>query len=1209
MKLNIKEIGENQEEKKTIKKVLKKEIKKEQKKTAPVKIVKKKPIEKKQKSVKSAPIKAVHEKEKKSVGIEKLKKIKNEENPPVVEKEKIEEKKEEITKKLKPWERKAVTPEQILADERKTEAIKEKITTAYTPPEPKKIKKEGEYTAKDIYVLKGLEPVRKRPGMYIGSTGVDGLHHLIWEVVDNCLDEAMAGYAKNIEIVLMPNSRVMISDDGRGIPVEKHADTKKSALETVMTTLHAGGKFGGDAYKVSGGLHGVGVSVVCALSTFMEAEVQRDGGKYVQEYFRGTPKFAVKRVGDSKKTGTTITFDADPQIFSEIKYDPKRILNHLRQQSYLTKGVKIIFKDEREKGKGTGYTFYFEGGVASYVKYLVSGNTPRHPNIFSVASEKNEIYVEAAFQYTQEMECTEESFANNIYTVEGGTHISGFRTALTRCLNDYARREGFLKEKDENFSGDDVREGLTAVVSVKIRTPQFEGQTKAKLGNPEAKNAVEAAVAEGLSDYLERYPQDAKGIIENCLLATKARLAAKAARQTVLRKGALEGLALPGKLADCLSRKPEESELYIVEGDSAGGCFFGKTEIALADGRNLSFENLVQEYQQGKKNYCYTIKNNGDIGVELIKNPRRTKQNAEVIKVILDNGEKIICTPDHKFMLRDGNYKLAKNLKSDDSLMPLYKKLSKIEGRITIKGYEMVLNPQNSKWIFTHMLADRFNLENGIYPENDGSHKHHIDFNKLNNNPNNIIRMGKEEHMEYHRKLAGLTLHTDWAKEKARQAHQTKAYKEKVSQIMNTPEMSAMLSKRAKKQWEDEEYKKFMIEKFLKFYKNNPDYQKKNNELLNEVQKRYWANEENRKIQAERVKKYFEQNPEAKELLRKKAKKEWQNKELLVWRSEETKKQWTPDFRARRTVAYNQTYLKKFLSSMKFLSERFGKIDKNIYQKERLQKSDKSLLKYETICERFFNSNEKELEQAVLNYNHKIKKIITIKEKVDVYDIEVPTTHNFALASGIFVHNSGKQARDRRFQAILPLRGKILNVERARIDKMLASKEIKALIIALGTAIGEDFNIENLRSHRVIIMTHADVDGAHIRTLILTLFYRYFKTVVEAGHIYIAQPPLYKIQTGKNIQYAYTEEQKDKIVKEIGKTTGISLQRYKGLGEMNPEQLWETTMNPENRILLQVTIDDAREADKTLDILMGEEVGPRKKFIQTHAKSVKNLDI
>jgi DNA gyrase subunit B len=698
--------------------------------------------------------------------------IKEKDEPKKAAAKKPAEKPEKEAKKAAPLKtpketvREEVKAEKMVDDARKTEASADAMEVTRS--------KKTDYGASDIQVLKGLEPVRKRPGMYIGSTTLEGLHHLIWEVVDNCIDESMAGYAKEVLVELLPNNRVRVSDDGRGIPVEKHPDTGKSTLETVLTTLHAGGKFGGDAYKVSGGLHGVGVSVVCALSTFMEAQVERDGGKYVQEYFRGTPKGPVKKVGDSKRTGTTITFDADPEIFPEIKYDTKKILSHLRHQSYLTKGVRVRFVDTRNEEAPASYGFYFEGGVGSFVKFLVMGNTPRHQNIFSVATTKNDIFVEAAFQYTQEMECTEQSFANNIFTPEGGTHISGFRTALTRCLNAYARRENFLKEKDENFTGEDVREGLTAVVSVKIKNPQFEGQTKAKLGNPEAKGAVEDAVNEALADYLERNPNDAKAIIENCILATKARLAAKAARATVLRKGVLEGLALPGKLADCLSKDPEESELYIVEGDSAGG--------------------------------------------------------------------------------------------------------------------------------------------------------------------------------------------------------------------------------------------------------------------------------------------------------------------------------------------------------------------------------------------------------------------------------------------------SAKMARDRRFQAILPLKGKILNVERARLDKMLSSKEVKSIIIALGTAVAEDFSLEKLRYHRIIIMTDADVDGSHIRTLLLTLFYRYFRPIMEAGYIYIAQPPLYKIQTGKTVKYAYTEEQKDKVVKELDKTN-VNLQRYKGLGEMDSEQLWETTMNPANRLLLKVEIDEGHVADKTFDILMGEEVEPRKKFIQTHAKSVKNLDI
>jgi len=640
---------------------------------------------------------------------------------------------------------------------------------------PKDKEKES-YTAKDIYVLEGLEPVRKRPAMYIGSTGPDGLHHLIWECLDNAIDEAMAGYCKNIDIALLPGNKVQTTDDGRGIPVEKHPQTKKSALETVMTTLHAGGKFGGKAYKISGGLHGVGVSVVCALSSYLRAEVCREGFKFFQEYAKGKPRTSVKKIGTCRKTGTTVEFEPDQEIFKEIKFDSKRILNHLRQQAYLTKGVRIRFCDEREKEK-TSYDFYFEGGLSSYVKHLVRGVSLRHSNVFYCVGEKEGVSVEAAFQYTEEYEPYEESFANNIFTPEGGTHLTGFRGALTRSLNDYARKNELLKEKDDNLSGEDVREGLTAVVSVKIKDPQYEGQTKAKLGNTEAKPAVDQVVSDGLADFLERNPQDAKAIIEKCVLSSRARKAAKAAKETVLRKGILDGLALPGKLADCSSKKPEDSELFIVEGESAGG--------------------------------------------------------------------------------------------------------------------------------------------------------------------------------------------------------------------------------------------------------------------------------------------------------------------------------------------------------------------------------------------------------------------------------------------------SSRQARDRHFQAILPLRGKILNIERARLDKVLSSKEIKALIIALGTAIGEDFDIQKARYHKVIIMCDADTDGNHIRTLLLTLFYRHFKPIIEQGYLYIAQPPLYKIQSGKEIKYAYTEAEREEIAKEFKKrkAQNISFQRYKGLGEMNPGQLWETTMDPANRILLKVNIENAKESDRIFDTLMGDEVFPRKKFIQTYAKEVKNLDI
>lgn len=645
-------------------------------------------------------------------------------------------------------------------------------------PEKKEENKGGQasYEAKDIYVLEGLEPVRKRPGMYIGSTGTQGLHHLIWEVVDNSFDEALAGYAKNIRIELLKDNKVAVIDDGRGIPVDIHAQTKKSALETVMTTLHAGGKFGGDSYKVSGGLHGVGVSVVNALSRWMRAEVCRGGFLYSQEYKKGVPQYKVKKEGACKNTGTKVIFEADPEIFQKIEYNLKSILDHLRQQAYLTKGVRIEIIDERG-AKPFYYCFYFEGGLLSFARYIQGDQKPLHDNVFYVHKETEKVEVEASALYTEDIETQEMTFANNIYTPDGGMHLTGFRTALTRTLNDYAWAEGYLKQKDENLTGDDVREGLTAVISVKLREPQFEGQTKARLGSPEARTAVESVIAAAFKEFLEKHPSDAKAIIGKCILAAKARKAAKAAKDTVLRKGALEGLTLPGKLADCSSRNAEESELFIVEGDSAGG--------------------------------------------------------------------------------------------------------------------------------------------------------------------------------------------------------------------------------------------------------------------------------------------------------------------------------------------------------------------------------------------------------------------------------------------------SAKSGRDRRFQAILPLRGKILNVEKARIDKMLANKEVRSLVVALGTAIGDEFNLEKIRYYKIIIATDADTDGAHIRTLLLALFFRHFPKVIEQGYLYIAQPPLYRIQRGKEIHYVYKEQDKEKLLKQLAKDgeRNFNIQRYKGLGEMNPGQLWETTMDPENRVLKQVNIEDAEQADKLFDILMGSEVEPRKNFIQARAEAVKNLDV
>ncbi len=637
------------------------------------------------------------------------------------------------------------------------------------------------YTAANIQVLEGLEAVRKRPGMYIGNTDLYGLHHMVYELVDNSIDEALAGYCDTIRVTIGADSVVTVEDNGRGIPVDVQKQTGKSALEVVFTVLHAGGKFGGGGYKVSSGLHGVGASVVNALSERLVAEVRKDGTVYRQEYRKGLPQGPVEAIGPTdERNGTVVTFLPDRTIFTTIDYSFETLLQRFREMAYLTKGLTISLRDERSgEGREREYTFYFEGGIVSFVRHLNLSRQPLHSRPFYVEKQVAETAVEVALQYNDSFAESIYSFANNINTVDGGSHLSGFRAALTRSLNDYARRAGILKDSDANLSGEDVREGLTAVISVKVLDPQFESQTKNKLNNTEVGPAVQSVMNAGLDQFLDENPTDARRIIEKCLTAARAREAARKARELVIRKSALEGLTLPGKLADCSEKDPSRCELFLVEGDSAGG--------------------------------------------------------------------------------------------------------------------------------------------------------------------------------------------------------------------------------------------------------------------------------------------------------------------------------------------------------------------------------------------------------------------------------------------------SAKQGRDRRFQAVLPLKGKILNVERAREDKILAFEEIRALITALGAGTGETFNTEKLRYHRIIIMTDADVDGAHIRTLLLTFFFRQMRPVINEGHLYIAQPPLYRVHYGKENYYAYTETERDAAVAEVkskNKTVkDPEVTRYKGLGEMNPEQLWETTMDPSTRTLLKVTLEDAAVADEIFDMLMGDQVPPRKKFITTHAKFVRNLDI
>jgi len=1099
----------------------------------------------------------------------------------------------------------------------------------------KKPAKTTEYGAKQITVLEGLEPVRKRPGMYIGSTGPTGLHHLIWEVVDNAIDEAMAGHASRVTLRLLSNNRISVEDDGRGIPVDPHPQYKVSALELVLTKLHAGGKFGGEGsgYKVSGGLHGVGVSVVNALSSYLKADVYRDGYGWSQEYKQGKPTSKVRRGEKTRKRGTVITFEPDATIFESVEFSFQTILERFRQQAYLTKAIHLIAIDERPE-TSAAYGFYFEGGVASYVKFLNRSKTAKHENVLYVNKEDEEtkIAVEVAFQYTEEYHETLFCFTNNIINLEGGTHMVGFRTALTRELNTYARTKGYIKEKDQNLTGEDVREGLTAVVSIKMQEPQFEGQTKGKLGTPQARTSVESIFGEALKIFLEEHPRDAEAIIGKCVLASRARAAARAARETVLRKGVLEGLTLPGKLADCSSKDASTSELFIVEGDSAGGCFSGETEVALTDGRNLSFVELEKEWKAGKTNYCYTIMENDRVGIAPVRDVRCTKKNARVVQVMLDDNSTITCTPDHKFLLRSGEYCEAQNLKQDTSLMPLRRQLSKKGKRITIEGYEMVFDPSEMRWLFTHVLADEYNLRTGTYTEELNAHRHHIDNNKRNNNPDNLLRLSKEKHLEHHRKLAHLNLHRPDIIEKVRQIHQTPAFREKIRAIMKSPKMRALLSGRAKAQWTDPTYKQFMLDAWHNFFQTHPEYQQKNNKTLDQAQQLYWNSIEHREAQSERTRNFFQKHPEQRQTRSVAANTQWSDPLLCSWRRQETKKQWTTDFRKTRKHALDMTYVTKALCELYWIHGETGIVDETRYEAVRATQNDKSLLRFDTILNRYFKGDRQQLTEAVINYNHRVVSVSTCEERCDVYDLEVPKTHNFALAAGVFVHNSAKQGRNRHYQAILPLRGKILNVERARLDKMLANNELKNLIIAMGTNIGEQFDIAALRYHRIVIMTDADVDGAHIRTLLLTIFYRHFPELIRNGYIYIAKPPLFRVQVGKDVRYAYAEMEKEKIILELTKgkgakvtevvesvdgaettetTTGVkvNVQRYKGLGEMNPEQLWETTMNPETRTMDRVTVDDAEAADQLFDILMGADVAPRKRFIQTHAKSVANLDI
>ncbi len=649
----------------------------------------------------------------------------------------------------------------------------------------------AEYGASNIKVLKGLEAVRKRPGMYIGDTSTRGLHHLVYEVVDNSIDEAMAGFCDTIKVVLTKAGSVIVEDNGRGIPVAVHPTEGISAATVVMTVLHAGGKFDKDTYKVSGGLHGVGVSVVNALSKDLHLTVFREGASFEQDFKAGIPQEPLANTGNSRKKGTKIEFWPDDSIFTEtIDFKKEILMKRFKELCYLNPKISIDFRDERD---GTKEVYHFEGGIKQFVEDMNNKEPLTTAQFFQ--GKADDIEIDIALMYCDADNEKSLSFVNNIKTADGGTHEAGFRAGLTRSMSSYISKNASAKEKGTKITGDDCKEGLIVIVSVRVPEPQFEGQTKGKLGSSYVRPLVHKFFSENFNKYLEENPIEAKAIMGQVLLAARGRDAAKRAKDLVKRKDSMSIGTLPGKLADCQSKDPAISEIYLVEGDSAGGCFTADTKVSLTDGRDVSFLTLIEEYKSGKTNFCYTIKDDGSIGVEKILHPRKTKSNTSLVEVTLDNGEIIRCTPEHKFMIRTGEYVEAQDLLGGQSLMPLYKKSSKIEHRITIKDYEMVHNPKDSKWIFTHMLSNHWNLENNIYTPLDKAHKHHIDFNKLNNNPDNLTLLSPKVHLELHQKHIAKTLHTDEAKEKARLAHQTPEYKLQAS--ITAKKHSKMLSRKS----------------------------------------------------------------------------------------------------------------------------------------------------------------------------------------------------------------------------------------------------------------------------------------------------------------------------------------------------------------------------------------------------------------------------
>ena len=1165
--------------------------------------------------------------------------------------------------------------------------------------------KKPSYTAKDIYVLEGLEPVRKRPGMYIGSTGPEGLHHLIWEVVDNSIDEAMAGYAKNIRVELLPAEKVAVSDDGRGIPVEIHAQTKTSALETVMTKLHAGGKFGGESYKVSGGLHGVGVSVVNALSTHLQVEVCRDGVLYKQEYERGVPKYKVKKVGKCDRNGTKVIFEADAAVFQKVEYDLKKILDHLRQQAYLTKGVRIEIIDARNSSPDTQqpdyHVFYFDGGLLSFIKHLSDDEKKLQEEPFYIDKISSDIGVEAAFSYTNHYETKELSFANNIYTPDGGMHLTGFRSALTRVINDYARENNYIKSAEENLTGDDVREGLVSIVSVKIREPQFEGQTKARLGNPEARTVVESVVGESLKEFLERNSADARRIMEKCLLAAKARKAAKAAKDTVLRKGVLEGLALPGKLADCSSRNPAESELFLVEGDSAGGsCKSGRDRrfqaILPLKGKILNVEKArLDKMLLNKEIKALVVA----LGTAISESFDLAKIRYHKIVLMTDADSVSGDTPALIFDKKKSQLKLiqvgdfiekeCEDTKSYEifaydfankkfSLRPVEKTIrhplrTSLYEITTHHGFKIKVTEHHSLFVcrngeFVTIATDKLHPGDRVVLP---IQLPRVDQDIVVDTVPSLQELPEKERVEVQVPFADASTIPmgAWIDLPTETWTQLKSQRMALGISRFSMAHSINIGKTVIQQWE-EKIDNVMprVENFIKYLdKVGENLQNIIGQLqiylpfgkISDIPSKatFYLDNHTRKFKTK-----FTLNEGLAHLLG------WYlgdgcyspikgslNRFIISVGSDKDKY-----FSSIRTSIKNaieadcgvsvvsetnkQIYFHSF--AFKLLLKYLGLLGRKSYEKfvpdvifnakpeiqkaflRGLLESDGSVIA-KSYGKKFtarlsYTTASKLLAEGIitayrqlgilpslssrLSKDHYRKDGVLIKSDRIGYLININGAEQLLKMKEVWRYHKNAE----KLASHLSRTKKFINKsERMGDAALLKISSIKK--VATSEPFVYDFAVkfdENFVAGTGGFLSH-NTDGAHIRTLLLTLFYRYFRPIIDGGYLYIAQPPLYRIQKGKEVHYAYKDDEKEKIIKKLGgnEERGLNIQRYKGLGEMNPDQLWETTMDPAVRTLKQVTVADAEEADKLFDILMGEEVGPRKHFIQTRALSVKNLDV